>query len=499
MTGSGRGRRQIGVASRTLKSIRLERPVLSGTLRPLAHGPVVMKADTPSAALVRAEIRVTGTLAGIFALRMFGLFLLLPVFAVIGAELPGATPLLVGLAIGAYGLMQALLQIPFGMLSDRFGRRLLILLGLLLFVAGSLVAANAETIYGVILGRLLQGAGAIAGVVMALVADVVSERHRTRAMAVIGMSVGLVFLLALITAPPLAAWLGLSGLFWLNALLAGAALLLALIVLPGSSLGTSAQPMSVRAGLRRVLGHVDLWRLNGGIFVLHLVLTATFVVVPALLVERHGWPLAQHGFLYLGVLVASLVGMAPLILLSERRGIRPVKLLAVLLLAASLAGLALSGDSGWQVIVAMWLFFVAFNLLEALMPSTVGRVAPAGTRGTALGVYSSCQFLGVFCGGVLGGLLAQWQGAGMVFWVAAGLALAWAVWIPGLSEPSRLDSRVLALKDNVEDVAQWHARLLAVTGVREALVLEDQRLALLKVEPGKVDEQALAELGGVAD
>lgn len=438
---------------------------------------------------------MTGTLAGIFALRMFGLFLLLPVFAVIGADLPGATPLLVGLAIGAYGLMQALLQIPFGMLSDRFGRRRLILAGLLLFVVGSVVAAMADTIYGVIAGRFLQGAGAIASVVMALVADVVSERHRTRAMAVIGMSVGGAFLLALMAAPPLADWLGLAGLFWLSALLALVALLLALLVIPGQGLPMAPDASAPRA-LRQVLAHTGLWRLNAGIFVLHLVLTATFVVIPTLLLEVYGLPLARHGLLYLLVVLASVVAMVPLIILSERRGVRPVKLFAVLLLSLALTGMALAGPAFWQIILALWLFFVAFNLLEALMPSTVSRVAPAGTRGTALGLYSTCQFLGVFAGGVLGGGLLQWHGAWLVFAVAAGLTLGWAWLVLGMLEPARLDNRVLALVDNLPDPEQWQRKVLAVDGVCEALLLSEQRLLVLKVDPARLDEAALEQLAG---
>ena len=449
----------------------------------------------PASRLVRAELHVTGALTGIFALRMFGLFMILPVFAVIGAQMPGATPLLVGMAIGAYGLMQALLQIPFGALSDRFGRRRLLLIGLLLFVAGSIVAALADTIHGVILGRALQGAGAIAGVIMALVADVVSEQHRTRAMAAIGMSIGAAFLLALISAPPLAAWLGISGLFWLNAALAGLAFLIALLVLPDVRLPSVRIGLSGRERFRRIFADGQLMRLNLGILILHMVLTAIFVVVPVLLVERFELALASHGLLYLLVLLLSVLAMVPLILLSERRGVRPVMRLALVLLAVALLGLAWMGDARWQMIGALWLFFTAFNLLEALLPSTVGRVAPAGTRGTALGVYSTFQFAGVFFGGVVGGGLLAWQGANAVFVGCAAMVLVWLVLATGMREPRRLDSRVLALDEGVDE-EDWQARLLNVSGVHEAVVLPEQRVALLKVEAGRLDEASLSVLAG---
>src|SRR5690606_26063030 len=360
-----------------------------------------MSTSSSRSTLVRTEIRVTGALASIFALRMFGLFMILPVFAVFGAALPGATPFLIGLAVGAYGLMQALLQLPFGMLSDRFGRKPLILAGLLLFAGGGVVAALADSIHGVILGRAVQGAGAVAAVIMALVADVVSEQHRTRAMAAVGMSVGGAFVLALVLGPLLAAWLGLSGLFWLSSLLAVGGLLVALVWVPNPAVRVREAQLPLGPRLLRILKDPLLLRLNSGIFVLHAVLTACFVVVPGLLSERLGLPLARHSLLYLIVFLASFVAMVPLIIASERRGLRPVMALAVLLVGVALVLLGLAGARLWWFGVALFVFFSGFNLLEALLPSLVGRAAPVGTRGTALGIYSSSQFLGVFVGGGL--------------------------------------------------------------------------------------------------
>ncbi|WP_111658232.1 MFS transporter [Isoalcanivorax indicus] len=453
-----------------------------------------MNSSSPRSALVRAEVRVTGALASIFALRMFGLFMLLPVFAVYGAALPGATPFLIGMAVGAYGLMQALLQLPFGMLSDRVGRRPVILAGLLLFALGGVVAALAESIHGVILGRALQGAGAIAAVVMALVADVVSEDHRTRAMAGIGMSVGAAFLLALILGPALAAWLGLSGLFWLSTLLALGGMLVVLIWVPNPRLRVREPALPLGPRLRRILRDPMLWRLNTGIFILHAVLTAVFVVVPGLLADRVGLPLVRHSLLYLVVLVASVGVMIPLIIASERRGVRPVKMLAVGLLGVAMVLLALAQQQLWHFALALFVFFSAFNLLEALLPSMVGRAAPAGTRGTALGIYSSSQFLGVFAGGALGGLLWQSAGAAAVFWAAAVMVSAWLLLMRGMPVPVKSDSRVLVLGDAPAHPDVLAEHLLAVEGVLEAVVLPDAGLAVLKVDKTCLDLAALERI-----
>ncbi|MCG8393654.1 MAG: MFS transporter [Pseudomonadales bacterium] len=446
-----------------------------------------------SQALQKTERKTTGFLATIFALRMFGLFMILPIFAVYGQSLEGATPLLIGTAIGAYGLMQALLQIPFGMLSDRFGRRPLLLIGLLLFVAGGVVAAMSDHIHGVIAGRALQGAGAIASVIMALIGDVVSEKHRTRAMALIGMSVGGSFVLALILGPLLASWLGLSGLFWMTAVMGVFALLVALVVPAPRALQGEALPVAVR--FRRVLGSKTLLRFDVGIFCLHLIMTASFVVVPALLSERLGLTLARHSLLYLAVLVVGFVAMVPLIIRAERRGSIPVKRLAVVLLGVSQLLLALAGAQLWHLVLALLVFFTAFNLLEALLPSLVGRAAPAGTRGTAMGVYSTSQFLGVFVGGQLGGALFQWVGPEAVFYGCGLLTLLWLVVLVGMRELPKLDNRVLMLTPG-QDWQALAGRLQTLPGVVETVIVEEQAMALLKVDARLLDEERLAGLAG---
>ncbi|MBF1801011.1 MFS transporter [Alloalcanivorax profundimaris] len=449
--------------------------------------------DASRAALRRTELSTTGSLAAIFALRMFGLFMILPVFAVYGEQLDGATPLLIGTAIGAYGLMQAMLQIPFGMLSDRFGRRPLLLAGLLLFVAGGAVAALSDTIHGVILGRALQGAGAIASVIMALIGDVVSERHRTRAMALIGMSVGASFILALILGPLLAHWLGLSGLFWLTVVLGALAMGVAFGV-PSPQV-RAAEPLPAGQRFRRVLGDPNLRRLDLGIMVLHLTMTASFVVLPQILKQRLGLDLQQHSLLYLAVLVTSFLAMVPLIITAERRGAMPVKRLAVSLLIVAEVLLALAGGALWHFVLALFVYFMAFNLLEALLPSLVGRAAPAGTRGTAMGVYSTSQFLGVFIGGQLGGALYQWVGAEAVFLGCALMAVVWLAYLWRMRELPKLDNRVIHLAGH-QDWGDTAARLRSVPGVLEAVVVAEQSLALLKVDNQLLDEDALATLAG---
>lgn len=439
----------------------------------------------------RTELKATGFLATIFGLRMFGLFMILPIFAVYGKNLEGATPLLIGTAIGAYGLLQACFQIPFGMMSDRFGRRPLLLVGLLLFIAGGAVAAMSDHIYGVIAGRALQGAGAIASVIMALVGDVVSERHRTRAMALIGMSVGGSFILALILGPLLAQWLGLSGLFWLTTIMGFLAFLVALVVPAPKALQGEALPASQR--FKKAFASASLRRLDAGIFILHLIMTASFVVVPALLSERLGMSLRSHSLLYLVVMVTGFLAMVPLIIRAERRGSVPVKRFAVVLLGLSQLVLALAGAELWHFVLGLLVFFTAFNLLEALLPSLVGRAAPAGTRGTAMGVYSTSQFLGVFIGGQLGGALYQWVGPEAVFYGCGVLTLLWLAVLAGFDELPKLDNRVLKLGPD-QNWGDLSRRLTAVPGVVETVIVEEQALALLKVDTPSLDEQHLQSL-----
>lgn len=373
--------------------------------------------------MTRAELRSGASLAGIFGLRMLGLFLILPVFAAHAPRLAGGDDLtLVGIALGAYGLTQALLQLPFGMASDRWGRKPLIVAGLIIFAAGSFVAASAEDIWTAIAGRALQGAGAISSVVVALAADLTREGHRTKVMAMIGATIGLAFALSLVAAPMLYDRIGMGGLFALTGGLSLAAIWVVLALVPDAPAHVHATPE--RGGLAMAF-HPELLRLNFGIFVLHLVQMAMFVVLPVLLLQS-GLVLREHWKFYLPVVLASFALMAPAVFHADRRNrARPIMIGAIALLAGVLLLLAFAGASVAALAILMLGFFVAFNVLEALIPSLVTRIAPARSRGAAIGVYNTTQTLGLFVGGLAGGWVAGRWGAGGVFLACAALAALW--------------------------------------------------------------------------
>ncbi|MBK8071890.1 MAG: MFS transporter [Ramlibacter sp.] len=373
------------------------------------------------------ERRASGSLATVFAARMLGLFLVLPVFALEAARYPGGDdPALVGLAMGIYGLTQGLLQIPFGMASDRFGRKRVIVIGLLVFAAGSLLAAAATSLAGLLVGRSLQGAGAVSAAVTALLADQTRDAVRTKAMALVGASIGLMFALSLVVAPLLASVIGLSGLFVLTGLLALGCIGVVLWWTPPEP----AQHKGVgRGGLVQVLRNPALLRLDFGVFVLHAVQLAMWVAVPAMLVQA-GLDKAAHWQVYLPAVLASFVVMGATLFPLERRGyLRAVFLGAVGLIALVQVGLALSVAAPGLAALGglLFLFFCGFNVLEASQPSLASRVAPPQVRGAALGVYNTLQSVGFFAGGAVGGWLAKHVGLQGLFGVCAGLMLAWLV------------------------------------------------------------------------
>jgi predicted MFS family arabinose efflux permease len=358
------------------------------------------------------ERRTVGSLALLYCFRMLGLFMVLPLLALYAADLPGATPSLIGLAVGVYGLTQALLQIPLSWLSDLLGRKPIIVAGLLLFALGSVIAAMADSVGGIILGRTLQGAGAIAGTVMAMVADLTREEQRTKAMAVVGMSIGLSFAVALVLGPLVASWGNLATVFWFTAVLAVAGIGIVVYIVPTPPAfdpqHSNRQPRLQLIG--QSLGDPVLLRLNLGVFVLHFILTASFLVVPGLLEQSFGIDRERHWLVYLPVLLLSLAGMAPLMILAERYGrLRQMMLLGITLVFAAVVTLDMVSNS-LLFYGGLWLFFVGFNYLEATLPSLLSKSVSGDSKGTAMGVYSTCQFLGAFAGGAGGGWLLQHLG-----------------------------------------------------------------------------------------
>jgi MFS family permease len=447
-------------------------------------------------AMTGLERRAAAGLAGIFGFRMLGLFLILPVFAIQAQELTGATPLLIGLAIGAYGLFQAVLGIPFGMLSDRIGRKPVIFGGLALFALGSVVAALSTTIEGVIFGRVIQGSGAIAAAVMALAADLTREEVRTQTMATIGISIGLSFGLAMVLGPALAHWFGLSGVFWFTAALAvGGAVILALVVPTPehSSIHRDAEP--VASQFRGVLHHAELLRLDFGVLTLHMLMTALFLVVP-LDLKAAGLPAAHHWWVYLPVLFLSVLAMIPFIVLAERHGRNK----AVLLGAVATLSLALLGLYGFHTALAplvlfLFLFFTAFNLLEASLPSLISRIAPAGAKGTAMGVFATSQFGGAFFGGMLGGFVHQRLGQNAVLLFCAGAAALWLLLALPMRTPRQVSSQVVRVgARGVEEPEAVQRLLLEIPGVEEAVVVAEEGLAYLKVDKRRLDSARLQTL-----
>ncbi len=449
-----------------------------------------------SALLLAAERRAISGLAGLYASRMLGLFMVLPVLALYADTLTGATPLLVGVALGIYGLTQATLQIPFGLLSDRIGRKRVIAMGLLIFAFGSVVAAMADSIGGGILGRALRGGGAVAAAIMALLADQTREQVRTAAMATIGLSIGVSFAIAMVLGPWLASWAGLSGVFWFTALLTLVGLLVLWRWVPPAPRRLRHRDVGLdRKQFKSVITRPDLWRLDLSIFALHLVLMAIFVAIPFRLLNA-GVAVEYHGLAYLGIMALSFVAMVPLVIIAEKRQrMRLMCLLAIGAIAASLASLGLSLSQGHWLFVWLFVFFTGFNLLEATLPSMLSKLAPAGAKGTAMGVYSTSQFLGAFLGGTLGGLLANTWGLNAVFIGCAVLALAWWVAMWRMPSPPPLSSEVVALHDTQPDAINLLMEHLAdVVGVEDVMVVPEERLMYLKVNRKELDQAALAKL-----
>ncbi|MGL5390601.1 MAG: MFS transporter [Shewanella sp.] len=447
--------------------------------------------------LSSTEKKVAFSLASVFGLRMMGLFMIMPVFALYGQHLQGFSPLWVGIAIGAYGLTQAVLQIPMGILSDKYGRKPIILGGLVLFAIGSVIAATADTIYGVAFGRAVQGMGAIAAAVLALAADLTRDEQRTKVMAIIGMCIGLSFALSLLVGPIVAQHLGLAGLFWLTALLAILGMLLIQFLVPNPiTQAPKGDTLATPTKLKQMFVEPQLFRLNAGIFILHLVLTAVFVALPLDLVSA-GLIKEKHWMLYFPAFVGAFILMVPLIVIGvKRKNTKAMFQIALLIMIASLAIMAIFASNLWALSAAVLLFFTGFNYLEASLPSLIAKFCPVGEKGSAMGVYSTSQFLGAFCGGMLGGGAFQLVGAVGVFSVALVLMVLWLLLTFGMQNPVLLKSYTLeAAVHDKSEARHMASQLSQLTGVVEAIVVLDERVAYLKVDEHFDLSQARAVLG----
>lgn len=448
--------------------------------------------------MTRQEVRASGSLAAVFSVRMLGLFMIYPVFAVYAQGLRGATPATIGLALGIYGLTQGLLQIPFGLMSDRVGRKVMILAGLLIFAAGSAVAALSASITGVIVGRALQGAGAVGSVILSLVADLTDEDSRTAAMAIIGASIGASFMVALVLGPLAAKFVGVGGLFWLMAALAGLGMLITQWVVPKPhALRVHRDAAAMPALIGRVLGDPALLRLDFGIFALHALLTASFLAMPGLLHAALNLTPHDQWIVYLPVLAISAGVMVPGIIIAEkRRRMKTVFVAAVAALAASQLLLLADAQDAPVLLVALTLFFSGFLVMEASLPSLITKTAPPDAKGTASGVYSSLQFLGVFAGGVLGGWGHQLGGNVGLFVFTAALALVWLALAVAMPPPRFLNTRLIPVS-SAADPAALAAALRALPGVAEAVVIPEEATAYLKVDAKLFDPAQAKALAGV--
>ncbi len=444
-------------------------------------------------ALSKLEQKTAVSLALVFALRMLGLFMIMPVFAIYGRDLIGYSPLWVGIVIGAYGLTQAVLQIPMGQLSDRIGRKPVIIAGLALFCLGSIIAGMADSVYGVAFGRILQGTGAVASAILALAADITRDQQRPKVMAVIGMCIGLSFAFSLVAGPVLAQWIGLKGIFFVTAALAIVGMLVVHYIVPNSTTKAPAGDASTNGDkLKAMLRNPQLLRLDAGIFLLHLTLTAVFVSLPFEL-EAAGLVGEHHWWIYFPALLLSFVLMVPLLIIAAKKKMnKQFFLFAIVLMGIALCVMGLASGSLWLFALAIVLYFTAFNFLEASLPAMISMSAPAGAKGSAMGVYSTSQFAGAFCGGIIAGSLYTQLGAQGLFFSIAAVMIVWFMISLGLENVGQVKAHTISVTITNQREAELIAeKLISLSGINEAVVVLEEQVAYLKATKDFEIDQAL--------
>lgn len=442
------------------------------------------------------ERRATFGLAIIFAFRMLGLFMILPVFSLYAEQLPGATHELIGIAIGIYGLTQAFLQIPFGTLSDYWGRKPIITIGLSLFALGSIIAALSHTIIDIIVGRALQGAGAVGSTIMAFVADLTRDENRTKAMGTIGLVIGFSFSFAMVMGPILQGWFDVPGIFWLSGLLAIAAIVILFTLVPrASSITFHADAEAEPGQILAVLCDKQLLRLNTGIFFQHAILTAIFIAIPIILTRLLSISISKQWIIYLPILFLSLFITVPLIIISEKkRLLKPFFIGAIGVIVLTQLSLAFAYGSLIAVNISLLLFFSAFNFLEASLPSLISKLAPINNKGTAMGIYSSSQFLGIFCGGLLGGWLYGRYHISGVFVGCVIMAVCWLLTAVTMQKVRYVSTKVFKLPKDKSHQAQLLAQLENLDGIEEISLISAEDVIHIKVDTAIISYEKLKSL-----
>lgn len=460
-----------------------------------------MKKSENTDAMTPFERRASMGLASIFGLRMLGMFLILPVFAIYAKSLPGGdNHMLIGLALGIYGLTQAVLQLPLGMASDKFGRKPVIYFGLALFALGSFVAYSAHDIYWIIAGRSIQGAGAISAAITALLADLTREEHRTKAMAMIGTTIGMTFAVSMAVSPLIYQAIGVPGMFALTGILSVIAIFVVAKMIPDpkkSAFHSDAEVSPAR--LSDVLKNPQLLRLDFGIFSLHAAQMAMFIVIPAALIASGHMPEAQHWKIYLPVMIFAFVLMVPLIIYGEKKAkLKNVFVGAIALLLVSQLLFSVMLASFWGTVFSLLLFFTAFNILEASLPSLVSKIAPVSAKGTAMGVYNTSQSLGLFTGGALGGVLASYGGHSAVFVFGAVMSVLWLLFAVTMKAPPAVRTKMYPVNQmNDAQAKLLSQQLSALGGVFEAVVVGSEGVAYLKTSMKGFDEEGVLKLAEV--